>query len=61
MTIEGEDLGDLLKEAPWKGAPERVIVPYSKIILRSLLDFLSTVGHDNLAGNRPNYRPRLNI
>ena len=21
MTIEGEHLGDLLKEAPWKGAP----------------------------------------
>ena len=60
MFAEGEHLGKVLKEALWKEAPQKVIALYLKKFLRSLLFFLSTVGNDNLAGIRPNYRPRLN-
>ena len=60
-SAEGEHLDKVwLIESLWKEEPQRVIVPYLKKHLRSLLLFLSTVGHDNLAGSRPNYRPRLN-
>jgi hypothetical protein len=55
ILSEGEHLGKLLKKAPWKGAPQKVIALYLKIILRSLLFFLSTSGKDKPEGSKPNY------
>ena len=51
---EGEHLDKVwLEEIPWKGIPQRVIVPYLKITLCSLLSYLSTLGKDNPKGSRP--------
>ena len=53
-TAEGEHLDKVwLEEFSWKGKPKRVIAPYLKITLCSLLFFLSTSREDNLEGNRP--------
>ena len=38
-----------------------MIVLYSKIVLRSLLSCLSTIGKGNPVGNRQDYLSRLNI
>ena len=38
-----------------------IFIGYGMEYLDVMSTYLSTVGHDNLAGNRPNYRPRLNI
>jgi len=53
-TTEGEHLDKVwLEESSWKGEPKRVIAPYLKITLRSLLFFLSTSREDNLEGSKP--------
>ena len=53
---EGEHLDkSWLKEIPWKGIPQRVIVPYLKTLLCSLIFFLSTSGNENPVGSRQNY------
>ncbi len=58
---EGEHLDEVwLEEVPWKGTPERVIVPYLKITSCSLLSILSTLGHGNPEGIRQDYLSRLN-
>jgi len=55
-TFEGEYLDKVwLKEVSWKGTPKRVIAPYLKITLCSLLFFLSISRNESLERNRPNY------
>ena len=48
-TFEGEHLDEVwLEEASWKGAPKRVIAPYSKTTSCSLLFILSSPRKENL-------------
>ena len=58
--VRGSPFSKSIKRIRWKAEPKRGTAPYLKILVRSLLFYLSTSGNESPEGTIPVCRERLN-